>query len=155
MILKAACDAALADPELAAERDIAGNIIATHCNLGAQKIANAMGCHDLDDKMADQQYMTMSADVTGRWSSLSDVEAANCAQSGILVLAAMSSAKLREKHGHIAVLYPAPREFSGSLMSLVPMVANIGKENKVMRVTQAFPIAYGEPDYYAWCAAPD
>ena len=31
----------------------------SHCNGGAQQIAAAMGCHDLDNLMADQQILKM------------------------------------------------------------------------------------------------
>jgi hypothetical protein len=48
-------------------------------------------------------------------------------------------------HGHVAVVYPAPMQRSGSWNKTVPMLANIGKKNGLMRASQAFPL---EPDYF-------
>jgi len=51
----------------------------------------------------------------------------------------------RLAHGHVAVVYPAPVQRSGSWNKMVPMLANIGKTNGLMRTSQAFPV---EPDYF-------
>jgi len=48
-------------------------------------------------------------------------------------------------HGHVSVVYPAPMQRSGSWNKMVPMLANIGKTNGLMRTSQAFPV---EPDYF-------
>lgn len=52
-----------------------------------------------------------------------------------------------EPHDHIATIYPAKMEPSGSLKCDVPLVANIGKKNAVMKSSGAYPVARGEARY--------
>jgi len=76
------------------------------------------------------------------------LNAAAHALGGGLAFAAMSSGQLGEAHGHITAIFPAPMQFSGSLNKNVCMVANVGKQNGEEKVSQAFPVALGEPDYF-------
>lgn len=147
-LLKEACDAILADQSLQPVKDAAGNILETHCNFGAERVAAALGCIELNGLMADQQYAVMKENATGRWTQVNGSQATQHALAGALVFAAASSAMLHEKHGHIAACYPAPAEFSGSLDRFVPILANIGKEDHVEKESMAFPVADGEPDYF-------
>jgi hypothetical protein len=149
-ILKAACDAVLADPKLLPVKDAAGNIVETHCNFGAIRVANAVGCHELDGKMADQQYTTMDDNASGLWLKVTGDAATAFAQLGGLAFACASSKMLGEAHGHIAAVYPAPMQFSGSLGKNVPVVANIGKTDTEEAESRAFPVAKGEPSYFVW-----
>jgi hypothetical protein len=148
-LLKDACDNVINDNSLAPVIQ-GGKIVETHCNEGAQRIANALGCHELDDMMADDQHRVMSDNASGLWEKVDGQDAALWALDGKLAFAAMSSTALGEAHGHIAAIYPAARQFSGSLDMDVPMVANIGKSDCEERVSQAFPPSKGEPDYFVW-----
>ncbi len=51
----------------------------------------------------------------------------------------------RLSHGHVASVHPAPIQYSASWDKKVPMVANVGAKNGLMRASQAFPV---EPDYF-------
>lgn len=153
--LKEACDEILADRTLQPVKDSSGRILETHCNIGAERVAVSQGCDELtgpDGKalMADQQYGVMDANDSGRWTKVVGEVATEHALGGGLAIACASSAMLHEEHGHIAVVYPAPMEFSGSLKRDVPIVANIGKEDHKEKESMAFPVAEGEPDYFIW-----
>ncbi len=140
--LKEACDAVIADPDLEPSAGV------THCNEGARRVAQAMGYDGFDDEklMADDMVAILNAG--GDWEKTDGAAAAAHALAGGLAFAAMSSHQLGEAHGHIAAIYPAPMGFSGSLNKKVPMVANVGKQDKEEKATEAFPIHLGEPDYF-------
>ena len=142
MTIEEACLEALKTPDFQPSEGV------THCNQAAAFIARTQGCHDLDNLMADEQYLAISH--SNRWTSVNGAEATNMAIKDLLVVGCLPGKAMRESHGHIVVIYPAPRQFSGSLMELVPMCCNIGKTIGVMRISRAFPVEYGEPDYYAW-----
>lgn len=149
--LKAACDAAIADPKLQPIADPnTGAIIETHCNFGAMRIAHALGCDELQGFMADDQYRIMEQNRSGLWYKVGGPMAAGLAQQGQLVFAAMTSVMLGEAHGHIAACYPAPMVLSGSLGRMVPVVCNIGRKDVEEPESWAFPVAKGEADYFAW-----
>jgi hypothetical protein len=143
-ILKAACDAALANPAFQPKN---GN---TFCNFAVQSIANALGCHEFDGLMADEIYQTMAANASGRWTKVSGSDATIHALGGGLAVAGLPSQRLGEAHGHVAVLYPVGMQYSGSLKHDVPVVANVGKTVGAMRSSGAFPILDGEADYFTW-----
>lgn len=142
--LRDACAAAVSNPAFAP-----GNGV-THCNQAAQFIANAMGCTELDNKMADQQHAAMVANTSGRWTKVDGASATAFALLGGLGFASMSSAQLKEAHGHIAAIYPAPMQFSGSLNKNIPIVANVGVNESEEKESMAFPVAMGEPDYFIY-----
>ena len=149
-VLKEVCDEIVADKSLQPVKDSAGKIIETHCNFGAERVAVAMGCHELDGINADAQYRVMDANESGRWRKVSGSEATIHALGGGLAFAAMTSEQLKEDHGHIAAIYPAGMQWSGSLAKDVPMVANVGKFDREERASEAFPVEFGEPDYFIW-----
>lgn len=149
-MLKDACDQVINDKDLQPKINSKGQITVTHCNEGAHIVAQAMGCHELGGLMADDQHALMIANVSGCWKKVTGQEATIHALSDRLAFAAMSSIQLGETHGHIAAIYPVGMQWSGSLKKDVPMVANIGKENKEEKVSQAFPVSKGEPDYFTW-----
>lgn len=148
--LKAACDAVVRDPALFPVKDAAGNIVETHCNFGAVRVANAMGCHELDHLMADDQHATMLVNKSGLWKKADGAAAAAHAMAGGLAFASASGAMLGEAHGHIAAVCPEPMQFSGSLGKDVPILANVGKTDAEEKESLAFPVAKGEPDYFVW-----
>lgn len=148
--LKAAQAAALANPAMAPQKDAAGNVVKTFCNFAAQLVAKAMGCDELDNLMADDQFSVMIANASGRWKRVSGQEAASWAMAGGLAFAAASSAMLKEAHGHIASISPEPCQFSGSLDTYVPMLCNVGMTDADEKTSLAFPVADGEPDYFTW-----
>ena len=144
--LKSACDKVLADPEL--QPRVTDGGLVTFCNIGAERIAEAMGCTDLCAMMADEQYNHM--DGGGNWTKVNGSDAALHALAGDLVFAAMPSSRLKESHGHIAAIYPEEMEMSGSLGHPVPLCANIGAHVGVLKSSEAFPVACGEAEYFCY-----
>lgn len=143
-ILQQACDDVIADPMLEPSAGV------THCNEGARRVAQALDCRDFDDEslLADDMIAIMNSG--GDWKRVDGQDAADHALLGGLAFAALSSSRLGEAHGHIATIYPAEMEYSGSLARLVPMVANVGKQDQEEKVSAAFPVSKGEPDYFVW-----
>ena len=153
-ILKAACDAAVKNPKYQPVFNAAGNFMESFCNEGAQSIANAMDCHELDGLDADQQHAVMLANVSGRWTKVDGDALSNHVQAGGLGFASATSAMIKQAHGHIAAGLPAPMVWSGSLGKLVPQVANVGIANAEEAESRAFPVAFGEPDYFIYDGMP-
>jgi hypothetical protein len=151
--LKSAQAAILADQSLQPVKDAAGNIIETHCNFGAERVAREMGCLELDGMVADDQYATMARNASKLWAKVSGQTAAAHAMAGGLAFAAMTAAQLGDAHGHIASISPEPMQWSGSLGKDVPMVVNIGRVDTDEKESMAFPVAKGEPSYFTYDAA--
>ena len=146
--LRAACDAALNDPSLAAS-DIDGDgDLDTKCNWGLQRIAAELGCLEFSGKRANEIHaMCLSKPLD--YDSLSPERAVEAAKAGGLVVASLPNPA---GSGHVAVVYPTSSGFSGTLNRPVPMVANIGKPpNGVVPASKGFPVArYGEICWFLW-----
>ena len=123
----------------------------TFCNIGAKRVADLFGCTDFDnpDWLADEMIRLISWSPSWTKTSFGEIAAA-FSQLGGLAFAAMDSQTLDEEHGHIATIFPADCELSPSLNCLVPLVANVGAKNGILKVSEAFPVAKGQPDYYLW-----
>jgi hypothetical protein len=143
-LLKDVCDDVIADTDLE-PRD--GK---TFCNIGARRVAQAMGCHDFDDEDLCADDMISIMENGSQWSRATGSEATIHALGGGLAFAAMPSARLGEAHGHLAALYPVGMGWSGSLAKDVPYVANVGRQNGEEKVSEAFPVKKGEPNYFIW-----
>lgn len=117
----------------------------TFCNFGVQRVVKAFGL-DFDGLMANDIYDRLAESVGKDWLKVAGQQASDRAQRGGLAIAAKKYAV----HGHVAVLFPAPMTVSESLGREVPQIANVGKKNAVMRVTEAFPVKEGEPDYFIY-----
>lgn len=125
----------------------------TYCNCASRKIAQFFGCHEFDNEnlLADDMKAIMVANASGKWTSAIGSVATVHALNGGLALAAMSSQQLNAQHGHITAIYPVIMQFSGSLQKFVPVVAGVGGVvNSVEKVSEQFPVALGEPDYFIW-----
>lgn len=102
----------------------------TWCNEAVGVISEAMGCHDLSGKMADEicEFLESSAD----WSDVPLVKAQDMANAGSLLVAALDSAALKQSHGHICIVRPGKPVYSGK-WGLCPRVLNVGGENFLAR----------------------
>ena len=131
--LKSACDAAVLDPSLAPQGET------THCSQAASQIARAMGYYQLDGLLADGQIVAMGSAAGWREETGPDKfqRASDHAQAGGIAFAAAYGLP----HGHIAAIYPASLEPSGTWGVEVPIVANVGEHNGVMRLSQAFRLS--------------
>ena len=79
------------------------------------------------------------------WLICAGKQAADFALRGGFALSFMEFTS--DPHDHVAAVYPAKMEMSGSLGCEVPLVANIGKKNAVMKSSGAYPVARGECRY--------
>lgn len=167
-----ACDAAVAASELRPEYAADGNLLKTFCNLGAQRVAKACGCLELDlpnfEENADFLNDIMAKNASGKWAKVSRAEAVQHALAGGLAFASMTGAELGEKHGHICAVRPEAMRPSASAGGDVPMVANVGRgdmtkplvplrlnimtrPNWNCRESEAFPVKrVGPPSYFIW-----
>ena len=156
-LLADACKRVVSDPKLAPQYDKkTGKLTATHCNRAALLVAQAMGCAEFDRPagsdplLADKMIALMASNSSGRWRKVSGADATIHALGGGLAFAAKTSAELGAAHGHIAAVWPVGRQRSDSWRTDVPVLANVGKDNGMMRASKAFPVARGEPPYFAW-----
>lgn len=144
------CNGVIRNPALAPELDpITEKVLVTHCNQGAFFVATGMGCNEFTaDMNADQMILQMRGNLTGRWKKVNGSEATIHALGGGLGFACMTSDELDEDHGHIATIFPIGQGYSGSLKKDVPFCANVGVSQAEEKVTQAFPVSKGEPEYW-------
>lgn len=113
----------------------------TFCNFFVQRVANDLGCRELDNRTANQIYDYVSAATF--WIKISAKMALDKAKEGFLVIACCKG----DPHGHAAVVYPSMLVFSGKWGAYVPQVANVGKKNGVMGANFAFE---DPPHYFLW-----
>ncbi len=116
----------------------------TFCNCGSARL---MRSYDYDPgdppPLANDMIQAMIED-TERWSMVGGARAVAHAMRGGLAFAVKKYAV----HGHLASIAPREMEMSGSLGHTVPMVANCGKgQSRICKVSEAFPVAEGEPRY--------
>ena len=158
MCLKDFCDEAIKKfpPEIDPKT---GAVLKTFCNFAVDYVAQRMGYKGFNYNgapyMADRICSVLLAD----WLELDGEQAHRLAASGVLCIAAQSSAEIRAaairlnkpalkdaRHGHIAVVYPAPRMVqSASWRKEVPLLANVGRKNGILGASQCFP---AEPKYF-------
>jgi len=136
MTLKEICDRTAADISLAPRTT--GGITVTFCNVAFRHIAQALGCADFPASLCANDMIGL---ISKNWIRADAGQAQRAALAGRLAAAC----KKGNTHGHIAAVYPAPMQYSGTFGKNVPLVANVGRQNGIMRVSQAFS---AEPDYY-------
>jgi len=140
-----------------------GHVLATYCNIGLDRVLGLCGIPRMTNRLTQQPLMAndmcdyMRNSFT-RWTKVSGEVACARASQGILVVACRRSDTFNG-HGHVAVVYPAPMQNSGSWGKDVPMLNNIGRpfkpkppfteedlKNRVLKSSQCFR---KEPDYYS------
>lgn len=161
--LKEILDAVREQADLRPQVDEEGHVLRTFCNIGLDRILGLCGIPRLINKVSMQplcandicDYMRNSFT---RWTKVTGEVACARASQGILVVACRHS-DTANGHGHIAAVYPAPMQNSGSWGKDVPMLNNIGRpfkpkppfteedlKNRVLKSSQCFR---KEPDYYS------
>ena len=144
-------------PEYRPKKDAAGHITETYCNFAVRDVSGAMGCHDLENKTADQMYEFLKE--AKSWKEIPVGDAQLAANRGTLVVAALPSSEMSARHGHICVVRPGEEIFSSKFKCLVPAVMNIGGTNFILR----YPTGNGNtieagvngafrtmPKFFAW-----
>lgn len=143
--LRIACDEAVTDPKLKPETDARGNVVKTKCNFAVQRIAKVAGYEGFADMVANEICDLMAK--SPEWGPLDAKKASIAASQGLLVVAAHKY----EPHGHVAVVYPGGAlVYAGKWKVDCPVVANVGRENKVCGANWAFHASDTPPTYYCW-----
>ena len=153
--LKAACDKILLQEDLKPEVDAKGNLINTYCNLGVYRIARELGVDKFFYNTTTARPMLATeialacAENSLRFEHVEPERAKSDADSGLLVIAAQVGVPgVNGGHGHVDIVYPGkPMTYSGKWGMLVPVVANIGKQNLVEGTNYAFGAKV--PNFYS------
>lgn len=120
-------------PEYRPKKDASGNIVTTYCNFAVRDISGAMGCHDLENKTADQMYEFLKDSKSWKEIPMNDAQLA--ANRGTLVVAALPSSEMDARHGHVCVVRPGEEVHSSKFGGPVPAIMNIGGQNFILRYT--------------------
>lgn len=105
----------------------------TYCNRATNFIAQGMGYFFQFDSLANDMVAHMANGP--EWRLEHDLaRIPGLAMRGALVIFGLQESP----HGHVCVAYPGPAQMSGSWGREVPCVANIGKKNGIMRLSEAF-----------------
>lgn len=122
----------------------------TYCNRASVEVCHFFGVRDFDieNLLADGMVNYLEGNLSGCWSRIDYEFASQQAQEGNLVFAALGSWVLNEDHGHIAACYPSPMQESGSLGHPVPMLANCGRVNGILKSSEVFPVKVGMPRFF-------
>lgn len=120
----------------------------TCCNLAFNRICIAYGIFSFEGKMANGILETLRGGLEG-WAEATEHDASVHANMGELAVVG----KEYPEHGHIAVLWPDKMQHSSTFKRQVPMVANVGAENGIMRMSGAFAASKGEPTYWTYSRA--
>ena len=130
-------------------RDVTGDgVPETFCNIALHQTGLFFGFPGFKGLLANTIINRLKHDIVPGFMETSRDGAAAAALAGKWAIAG----KEYPLHGHIATIYPAPMSHSASLGYSVPLVANIGKTNGIMRISQAFPPSLGEPAYWIYDA---
>lgn len=123
----------------------------TFCNMAVRKILEGVGIDlffsdELNRVMLANEMIDYMEASRSKFAKLEDgTDAASEASQGIIVIACEKGSS----HGHVSVVCPIGMEQSWSWGKLVPMLANVGKKNGILRASQCFQ---EEPTYY--CVLP-
>lgn len=130
--LRQACDFAVSNPDWMMHDITADGVPETFCNRGLAYIAGEMGETMLK---SDQYANTQIRLISDNWLEEVEEERVTAhALAGGLAVACLPS----HPHGHVAVVYPSEMEWSGTWGRKVPVIANVGKRNGVMKLSGAF-----------------
>lgn len=149
--LLAVCDAVVAATELRPEYAQDGKLLKTFCNIGAQRIAKAAGCLELDlpkiEENADFLYAIMDENKSLRWARADRAAAAAHAMAGGIAFAALTAKQLGEGHGHIAAVRPERMRLSASAGGDVPILANVGRGDMTQPLVEVRPGLWTRPNW--------
>ena len=119
----------------------------TFCNIALDRVLGLCGIPRLVNRlnglplMANDMIDAMRNSPT-RWEEVTGEVAVARALKGVLVVAAQQ----KERHGHVAPVYPLPPSFSPSWGKDAPILSNVGVRNEVMRASMCFRT---EPLYFS------
>jgi len=144
--LRRLCDQVVTDPQYEA-RDIDGVPgDETFCNKAFAFIGAEMGCPHLEGKLANELYAHMASGADGWRMDDGDHAAIHAGRGGFT-----AAAQLGERHGHVVVLRGGVAH-SPSFSKNVPIVAHVGLRgtNGIKKVSAAFPVELGMPQFFIW-----
>ena len=116
----------------------------TFCNQSVWETAAEMGYDIFRKKQMLAKDIIRHVKSSADWEEASPERACEHAKRGNLAICGKQYSTM----DHVSTIYPTEMLFSGSWNKYVPLIANVGKENGIMKVSQAFPVAEGEPQYW-------
>lgn len=117
----------------------------TFCNVALRRTALWFGYDKIPkDMLMNDIILRIKRDVD--FLPVSGGAANNAAITGKWAMALHAY----DEHGHGATIYPMEKMGVSGKWGNVPYVANIGKSNGIMKVSDAFPVNNTEPDYFVW-----
>lgn len=117
----------------------------TFCNLALKRTFELCGHPGVFQPNEMANAIANQLETDKRFRAMGSREAWNASNDGHLVVAAHKY----NAHGHVAMVYPSEEmQFSSSWQKDVPLVSNVGQTVGVMKVSKAFPVSLGEPEYY-------
>jgi len=127
--LRGLCDEAVANPAFAPRGG------RTFCNFAARFVAEGMGFFGFPSVILANDMIELLA-VTPGWTEDSIARAHLHASRGGLAFLALTE----YPHGHLAAVYPAPMEASGTWGEDVPILANVGRENGIKKTSAVYRV---------------
>jgi hypothetical protein len=125
--LKDLCDFVVSNPAWVAKDG------KTYCSRATDYICQGFGHFFAHDSLANG--MIISMENSPSWRLETDLDrVAGLAMGGVLVVLGLKE----DPHGHVCVVYPALDQMSGTWGSPVPLVANVGQKNGVLKLSQVF-----------------
>lgn len=116
----------------------------TYCNKFVGYVARKMGCHDLDNILANDMVLRMEGGPS--WVRTEMEEAHERADLGLLVVAG----EWAEPHGHVCIVIPGEPVLSGKWGRMAPLVANVGKN---VFIGKGVNFAFKKPPrFWTWTA---
>lgn len=138
--LRNLCEGVVVNPRFQPNWIIRTDLLETYCNYALWLIARTFGC--VINGTANQ--ITRLIELSPEWREVFFLEAHELAQEGHLVV----TARTAFLHGHVAVIYPADEMGkSGKWNVKVPIVANVGNDNKLVGLNWVFRDI---PKIYVW-----
>jgi len=116
----------------------------TFCNMAVQHVCQQFDVYDFDGMTANAMVAALTDKMLREWEACTGEEATMYALAGRLAIVGKTYAI----HGHVAVVWPGSMALSGTYKKCVPMIANVGERNGIMKMSEAFAAAKGEPGYW-------
>ena len=118
----------------------------TFCNVAVRRICHALGYDGLEGQIANQmvefclkKWIVPCGDNQDKFNA-----AGQAAEIGdIAILGAKGTPP-----GHVAIVHPGKMLYSGTWSLYCPLVANVGKDNKICGANYAFPVKEPTPEVF-------
>ncbi len=120
----------------------------TYCNMAVNAVLAPMGCTILQGMTADQMVTFMRTSKDFLIKPMADCQFLT--NLGTVIVAGLTSAQLKQGHGHVATLTPGVEDYSGHWDKKAPVCLSIGRKAICFRSKGVNWAFVPEPEFYAW-----